>query len=413
MSLNRRDFIKMTGCCAGAAATMSVPGVSFAGPINDKKIIVIHCDGGLDGWGLMTPVYGDPDYRTYRAQFAVPGPNDMAAPANRRAYYMSDLFGLHPRMPELYGMFQRGEATFHMNVSMTRAGWNTGSHFHEMRRPRNGLDRIDDASMTGWLNRLLTVMEGENSPGAIGVTGTPVLPDTLRGPEPSAIYMPPGITSSEATLARLRETYAGNSLLSTFNQAMDRRERLSAALAGAHISMSSYSAFWGVTTQAQVAATILGSDPLTAPSVAVMQVNGWDFHGMELDGWGYPSSRLAHLSQALGVLVDTLKSYNIFDKTLIVLASEFGRPVQHNGVGTDHGHGQTGVIITGNPQLMALPGQGVVLNGAWPGLASKNQWNQIVDNGSFMNIVREYVAAHFGMSAEEKDFVIPRVGGVA
>ena len=412
MSINRRDFMKMTGCCAGAAAvaTTAVPGVSFAGPINAKKIVVIGVDGGLDGWGMITPVYGDPDYARFRGALAVPGPNDMNAPAERRALYMSDLFGMHPRMPELYGMFQRGEATLHMNVALQVYGYNTGSHFVEQRLYQNGLNSRDDSNLSGWLNRLLTVMEGERNPGAIAVTGSPNLPANLRGREPSAIYMPPGITTEQVTIDRLRRTMGTAAIRQIFDTGYERRQALNQALNGANINLTNFSNFWGFTTQAQVVGTILGSDPATAPSVAYMSFGGVDFHTMENNGWGYPAARVAHLSAGLGVLVDTLKRYNVFQDTLIIVVSEFGRPVEQNGGGgTDHGHGQTGIIITGNPSLRSLPGQGIAMNGPWPGLASRNPWNSIRENANYMNIIRDYVRAHFNMSVAEIDAVIPTV----
>ncbi|TAH35362.1 MAG: DUF1501 domain-containing protein [Alphaproteobacteria bacterium] len=408
MIINRREFIKSTGACMGAAAALSAPKVSFAGPVMAKKLIYITCPGGLDGFTLTPPI-NDPAYYSLRSQFAVPRPDDNSAPVDRRALYLSDTFGLHPRVPEMYGMFQRGEMTLFPNVNWARYGYNTGSHFNEIRRAENGMDRWDNGStsLAGWVNRLLTVLEGENNPGAIAVTGNPVLPDVLHGPEVTAVYMPPGQTTSQQTDMRLRQVMGGRTLGRVYSTGFDRRDAMNRALNGANVNFNMFSNFWGAHVQAQIAGILLASDQQYAPSISILNIEGWDWHTYENNGWGYPAARLAHLSLALGTLVQTLKDRNMFQNTLIVVASEFGRPCAHNGVGTDHGHGQTGIIITGNPLLMAQPGQGIVLNGNYPGFASRDQWNCIRDNGRYQNIIRQYVAAHFNLTQAEIDFVLP------
>ncbi len=408
MTLNRREFIKSTGACMGAAAALSTPKLSFGGPVMAKKLVYITLPGGVDGFSLTPPI-GDPAYYTERAQFAIARPDDNGAPIERRALYLSDMFGMHPRTPELYGMFQRGELTLFPNVSWARYGMQTGSHFNEIRRAENGMDRADNGSMslTGWVNRLLTVLEGENNPGAIAITGQPVLPDVLHGPEVTAVYMPPGATTSDQTNLRLRQVMGNRTLARVYSTGYERRDSLNRALNGSNVNFNMFSNFWGAHVQAQIAGIIMATDQQYAPSITVMNLDGWDWHTYENNGWGYPASRLAHLSLAIGTLVQTLKDRNMFHETLIAIGTEFGRPVRHNGGGTDHGHGWTGAIITGNPLLMAQPGQGIVLNGAWPGFASRDANNLIRDNGRYQNILRQYVGAHFNLTAAELEFVLP------
>ncbi len=407
MTLNRRNFIKTTGACFGAAAAISTPGVSFAGSVGDKKLVVIYLYGGADQLTLF-PAYGDPDYVNYRGPIAVPAPGAKNLPNGQAAsLYMSDLFSMHPNMPEMYGMFARGELTAFMNVGLCRDAENLGSHFNEMHRPHNGLNIADNSHLgkSGWVNRLLEMLDGENVPGAIAVTSSPVLPDTMRGSELTAIYAPPGIPTDRVTMQRLQDTLGNRPLGRILQTAQSRRDSINQTLSGNNIDFRNYSSFWGSHIQAKVAGLVLGSNNQYTPSIAVMGIDGWDWHSGQVGS--YPASRAAHLSLTLGTLVDTLKARNVFDKTLIVVVSEFGRAIALNGQGTDHGNGQTGMIVTGNPLLMATPARGVVLNGAWRGLKSKNSTNNILVNDNFMNIIREYVRAHFNLTQQEIDYVIP------
>jgi cullin-associated NEDD8-dissociated protein 1 len=58
--------------------------------------------------------------------------------------------------------------------------------------------------------------------------------------------------------------------------------------------------------------------------------------------------RMAEVDLNLRLLATELKAQGVWDQTLIVLASEFGRTLRSNGVGTDHGWGGNTVILGGS-----------------------------------------------------------------
>ena len=69
---------------------------------------------------------------------------------------------------------------------------------------------------------------------------------------------------------------------------------------------------------------------------------GWDVHN---DGILQQHELIRELDQALAALVDDLEQHKLLDKTLIVVATEFGRPAQFDG-GGGRGHHSKSYSIT-------------------------------------------------------------------
>ena len=53
------------------------------------------------------------------------------------------------------------------------------------------------------------------------------------------------------------------------------------------------------------------------------------------------------LSAAVGDFTDDLKEHGRYDDTLVLMFSEFGRRIEDNGSGTDHGSGGHALVIGG------------------------------------------------------------------
>lgn len=92
------------------------------------------------------------------------------------------------------------------------------------------------------------------------------------------------------------------------------------------------------------------------PSVMTIDVGGWDTHnrqGMNIETGTY-FKNLSNLGQALGDLRADLKKQSngaggtVWDDTVVVVMSEFGRTAVSNGsFGTDHGRGSAMLIMGG------------------------------------------------------------------
>jgi uncharacterized protein (DUF1501 family) len=85
----------------------------------------------------------------------------------------------------------------------------------------------------------------------------------------------------------------------------------------------------------QVAQIIRNRDALEANRDAFfVQQDGYDTHANNMPRLNV---LLDDLDEALLCFTEELKAQGVWDKTAIVLASDFGRSLPSNGLGTDHG----------------------------------------------------------------------------
>lgn len=102
------------------------------------------------------------------------------------------------------------------------------------------------------------------------------------------------------------------------------------------------------------------SDPFSLngkPMIILTGMNGFDTHSNQLNPYEFTGNlpnKLKALGDNLAVLIEDLKTSGQYDKTLIVLYSEFGRTTYENGstgtldVGSDHGYGSSTILLGGN-----------------------------------------------------------------
>jgi uncharacterized protein (DUF1501 family) len=123
----------------------------------------------------------------------------------------------------------------------------------------------------------------------------------------------------------------------------------------------------GFVVLAQRAAEFLAQP--NGPQVAVLEVSGWDTHANQGNPNGPLANNLRQLDTGLGALREGLQSGGTWARTVVVVATEFGREVAINGtLGTDHGTGGAAFVLGG-----AVQGGRVLAD--WPGLAKKNRYD--------------------------------------
>ncbi len=112
---------------------------------------------------------------------------------------------------------------------------------------------------------------------------------------------------------------------------------------------------------ARRAAEFLGQP--VGPQAAVLELGGWDTHANQANPNGALANALRQLDAGLAALRTGLVQADAWSRTVVVVATEFGREVAVNGtLGTDHGTGGAAFVLGG-----AVHGGRVV--GDWPGLA--------------------------------------------
>ena len=203
-------------------------------------------------------------------------------------------------------------------------------------------------------------------PGFLGVKdGYVYLVDTQSGP--AGFTRPDGLTSDResarrALLAGTGEAAAG-SALAEYADAQKEAFRLAGPSFMRHFDLSKEPADLRASYGGEFGQRCLLARRLIEGGVRFIEVShnlnfingtGWDVHN---DGITHQHTLIRELDHALAGLTADLKSKGLLDKTLIVVATEFGRPAEFDGRG---GRGHQGSAFS-----MVLAGGGLRHRGAY------------------------------------------------
>ncbi|MDG0026306.1 DUF1501 domain-containing protein [Trinickia sp. Y13] len=325
--LSRRNFLRFTA--AGAGAMLVAPRMAFASVQSDRRFVFIIQRGAADGLHIVVP-YAEPAYATLRGPIAVD-----ASTATR----LDGTFALHPALQQTAQLYAQRQALF---VHAVATPYRDRSHFDG----QNVLETGGGAPYSvhdGWLNRLVALV-GPSRAEAIAFA--PTVPAALRGKIDVASYAPSSLPSPpDDLLLRVGALYEHDAQLGPlWRSAMAAREMAGGARARGDAA--------GL---GKVAASFLAR--ADGPRIAMIETGGWDTHSGQ-------SARLAAQLKALDAMLGALHDGlgPAWDKTTIVVATEFGRTAAVNGTaGTDHGTGSAAMVLGG-----AVRGGRVLAD--WPGL---------------------------------------------
>jgi uncharacterized protein (DUF1501 family) len=339
---SRRFFL---ASAATMVAWASQPRAAFAGT-RDPRLVVVILRGALDGLAVAPPV-GDPNYASLRTDLAIGADGTEVLP-------LDGFFALNDAMPFLHGRYTAKEAAI---IQATATPYRDRSHFDGQDVLESGMGG-PRATDSGWLNRLAAALPaGAAVAPAPGLAIGPTVPLILRGAAPTLTWSPPYFTSAAAdTVNRLAALYG------------ERDAALARVLAeGVEIDMLAGpgTPAKGGGTIAAFRATAEGAARLLAdergPRIAALSFDGWDTHANEGADKGRLANQLAALDAALETLASTLGPA-VWQDTVVIVATEFGRTAQANGnVGTDHGTATLALLVGG-----AVRGGRVLAD--WPGL---------------------------------------------
>ncbi len=353
----QRRLIVRAALTAGAALPFA--SLAFAGPSSaatgaaDKRFVMVILRGGLDGLSAA-PALGDPAFAAARgplAEFALPTlPLDAG-------------FALHPNLAQLHALYGRGELAVVQAVGLP---YHERSHFDAQQLLESGGSRPYELS-TGWLGRAL----GHKHSKGLALNTT--VPLVLRGAGTVDTWSPSTLPDPSADLVtRLERMYASDAALGT---ALARARSLHFDPA---LMANMNSAGTGTSTDgklprggsfavlAQRAAEFLAQP--NGPQAAVLELGGWDTHANQANPNGPLANNLRQLDAGLAALREGLLPGGAWQRTVVVVVSEFGREVAVNGTqGTDHGTGGVAFVLGGAVQ-------GGKLIADWPGLAKKDRF---------------------------------------
>lgn len=384
--LNRRTFLERSlqvALGAAASAFLDIPvflrRAMAAGTIPDttKKVLFIFLRGGNDGINTIIP-WGDDAYNTTtRPTLYIPKPDPLTSVSGRmpdspdrtKVVDLGNGFaGVHPGLADLRPVFNAGQVALIHRVGYPKQ---SRSHFDSQKYWENGAPR-DNFTASGIFYRAVVntgLYQGRRFPAVSVQGGNPLL---LRGPiamtnlsNPSSYDMV-GAISNGSDKAKLLAAIAAQHAIQ--HPEKDNRELVFPTGAGLKDSIDSLksiglttnnffdtdgkthlfpvdaasnqknfsSGSYGFFNNIKVAAQILAN---TDAVVAGTKLDGFDTH----DNQGALTGGHASRMQWLGWGIYALRKYftdvspTLWDNTVVITLSEFGRTTKENGNrGTDH-----------------------------------------------------------------------------
>jgi uncharacterized protein (DUF1501 family) len=357
---DRRSFI---GASVAGALTLALsPRMAFAKAETDKRFVFIIQRGAADGLGIVAPV-GDPAFVGARGDLAA----DFATAAK-----LDSMFALHPELSVLGGLYAKKQALFAHAVA---SPYRDRSHFDGQNVLESGGTSAYQVK-DGWLNRLLGVLPPTEAK-AIAVSAT--VPLALRGRHDVSSYAPSGLPqASDDLMQRVTMLYQGDSQLhALWSEAMNTRQLTSDLAGGGGANAAATGA---------LAARLLA--PADGARIAMIETGGWDTHTQQ-------RQRLAGQLKGLDAMIAALQTGlgPLWNDTMVLVATEFGRTVAINGTGgTDHGTGTAAMLIGGG-----VRGGRVLAD--WPGLrpAALFEARDLKPTMQLDAFIGGAVAGHFGV----------------
>lgn len=327
--MRRRSFLQATG-----AAALALPGLRLlAAPAADTKALVVFLRGGYDCANVLVP-HASPFYYEARPTLAIPRPD----PANAQAALALDAaWALHPALKaSLLPLWNRGQAAF---VPFAGTHDLSRSHFETQDLIEGGepLEGPRDYG-SGFLNRLAEVL-GNAHPIAF----TDGLPLAFKGglTVPNVSLKQFGKPAfDDRQMAILAGMYRGHPLEANVAEGLQLRkdvakdyEREQSEAGRDAISPK------GFELEARRMARMMRE----RFNLGFIDVGGWDTHVNEA---AVLNGNLDNLGRGLAAFAQELG--NAWDRTLVIVLSEFGRTFRENGTrGTDHGHGSVMILLGG------------------------------------------------------------------
>lgn len=381
-ALNRRFLL----AAAAGGATLAFAGRVSAGTAARNKLVVVIARGAMDGLSVTVP-YADPNYAALRGGLAIAAPGEEGG-----ALELAERFGLHPALTGLHTLYGQGQMRFAPAVALPVR---VRSHFDAQDVLENGGEGLRQQT-DGWLNRAISAAGGTSLKGLSIGAQTPLI---LRGEAAVSSWAPGGrVFGDDRIVSQLQDLYADDPFLAG-NMAL------------------------GLATEAQAAMDGDGTpvprdDPQRLGMAAARLMtgeDGADVVAISLDGWDTHAGQKGQLQRRLGGLdqfVDGMREGLGVSwlRTIIVIATEFGRTVRANGTqGTDHGTGSSLLLVGG-----ALKRGGLI--GDWPTLAENRLFEDrdLAPTLDIRSVFKGVLRDHTGLDRRSLDHhVFPGSGSEA
>lgn len=360
-----------------------------------KRLIVVLLRGALDGLSVLVP-YTDRRYYDLRPQTAIAEPGETQG-----ALPLTQQFALHPALQPLLPLWQQKSLAF---VVACGSPDPSRSHFDAQYYMETGTPGRKN-SPDGWLNRLIGQLGNGYPVQGLNLGNT--TPTILTGP--AAIASIPSGTKADKPTAldqpqiyqAFDQLYAGNSVIAKVYQESRRSREIVLKNFDKEMAAADQGAppVKGFAADLQRIGQQMRQDPQI--QVAFTAVGGWDTHVNQGNEAGSLARKLKDLGTGLSLLPQALGP--VYQDTVVVVMSEFGRTVKENVTGgTDHGHGNVLWLLGG-----AIKGGQTF--GEWAGLSESALYEgrDVPVLTDFRDPLWGIFQGHLGLSRQQIAQILP------
>jgi len=447
----RRAFLRQSAC-AGVGMTalantiFDLRRIAAAATVGDYKTLVcVFLYGGNDANNIVVPTSGS-DYAAYaaaRASLALPQ-SALLPLTPVETFGDPRQWGLHPNLPKLRGLFDSGGAGVIANVGplvapLTRDEYLSHtaavppqlfSHSDQTVHWQTSLP--DQPAKTGWGGRAADLLRSLNETAQISMSISVAGTNTFQvgnvvtqyqvssdGPVGLSSYVPANQgadAASNAIRALLDKTYGNlfeRGYRGIFKTALDSQELLSGALAGAP-AMTTVFPDSDLGAQLKMIAQLVSVREALGlrRQIFFCAAQGYDTHDGQVGATsvqGAHADLLTELDDALTAFNAAMGELSVSDSVTTFTASDFGRTLQANGSGSDHGWGGHHFVLGGAVRGGRIYGEMPTLAIGGPNDAGEGRWIPTT-------AVDEYAATlarWFGVAASDMHLVLPNLGRFA
>ncbi|MCP4047322.1 MAG: DUF1501 domain-containing protein [Gammaproteobacteria bacterium] len=429
--LTRRQFLESGCALAAACGATTLFGDSqaevSAGAPHYRALVCIVLGGGADSFNMLVPTDASPhrNYRKRRGNLAL---NSHELLPLHRGDRVGRSYALHSGMRELHGLYAAGEVALLANTGPLQgpvahpgsARMPDLSHSGLIARWHRGADSHQTRS--GWAGRVADVLgdHGLHSrlPTNISMSGKNMMQlgacSVAANLQSSPYRQHPGL-SAGVDFSYLNQQLAEQAISAHRPGTVQRTKRLlektetecRLAVDEAVVDTPDFKTRFASDSFSadleQVARIIAARSKLgVRRQIFFVHFDGWDHHHQLLEN---QAIMLPMLSRGLAAFRDALIEHDVFDDVATFTTSEFGRSLESNGSGSDHGWGGHHIVMGGAVQ-------GGRIFGHYPDLADGSPFD--IGGGCFMptTSMDEYLAElvlWLGMPASEMPYVLPDV----
>jgi uncharacterized protein (DUF1501 family) len=371
--ITRRRWIAGLGSAALLSRLGRMSALAQGVPPDYRALVCIFLTGGNDGHNTLIPLSQDAlnAYRAARGSLALPDNNGAVLPVETPD---GTPYAFNPGLEAIHPLWAQGRLAVLANTGMlvepvNRAAFlarqadvptNLFSHSDQIQQMQSSLG--PGSGGTGWAARALDLINGLNAgstfPGAVSIAGpslfctgnvvqtASLLPGFNLDASGLSFWPQAAADARKLGIQQLMEIDGGNALIKAANKVRKDAIGLNALLAGTSATIATPFPATSLGNQLQQVARIIKLRNTVGMSRQVFfcSLGGFDTHGAQ--SWEH-WNLLTQVGEAMAAFYAATEELGVADKVTQFTLSDFGRTLQPNGVGTDHGWGNHHLILGG------------------------------------------------------------------